>query len=321
MFDTTIVSGIYINATLIQCITPPHTNATVNVSVSNDLYEWVLLPEQFTYTLMINDTVSMINPPVGWITGGSLITITAANFLNTTQLSCGFDTTSVPATYISSTVIQCITPPHDQGVVSVNVTNDGYEFVELPETFTYTLPINVTVSSLSPIVGWTTGGSLISIQADNFLNTTELSCMFDTSVVSATYVSASNITCLTPIHTNGTVNVSVTNDGYEWVQLPQQFEYTIPIDVSVSSVSPAVGWSTGQSVITVIARNFLNTSELSCMFDTITVAATYINDTTIVCITPAHAVGSVPVSVSNDGYEWAVISMPFNYTLPIMSRF
>ena len=53
------------------------------------------------------------------------------------------------------------------------------------------------------------------------------------------------------------------------------------------------------------------------MFDTITVAATYINDTTIVCITPAHAVGSVPVSVSNDGYEWAVISMPFNVTLPI----
>ena len=29
---------------------------------------------------MINDTVSMINPPVGWITGGSLITITAASF-------------------------------------------------------------------------------------------------------------------------------------------------------------------------------------------------------------------------------------------------
>ena len=84
--------------------------------------------------------------------------------------------TSVPATYISSTVIQCITPPHDQGVVFVNVTNDGYEFDEFPETFTYTLPINVTVSSLSPIVGWTTGGSLISIQADNFLNTIELSC-------------------------------------------------------------------------------------------------------------------------------------------------
>src|SRR5206468_2222687 len=111
------------------------------------------------------------------------------------------------------TQIQCITPSsHSAGSVLVNVTNDGYEFVTLAELFTYTLPINATLASFQPIVGWTTGGSLIIIQAANFLNTTQLSCMFDTSVVSATYISASNISCVTPIHTNGSVHVRVSND-------------------------------------------------------------------------------------------------------------
>ena len=88
--------------------------------------------------------------------------------------------------------------------------------------FNYTLPINVTVSDIEPSVGWTGGGSLITINANNFLDTDQLSCMFDTTIVSGIYINATLIQCITPPHTNATVNVSVSNDLYEWVLLPEQ---------------------------------------------------------------------------------------------------
>ena len=177
---------------------------------------------------------------------------------------------------------------------------NGIDYTNFALPFTY--EANVTVISLTPSIGELTGGSLTVVTGRQFVNTSQLACIFDNDttsslfVVPATIISDTSISCITPSHSDDTVLVRVTLNGEDYSQNGLTYTY-VPV-WTLSSITPTYGFASGHTQLTVTGTNFLNTSTLSCIFDNgtsngaspINVQATYVDATTLLCATPSHAV-------------------------------
>lgn len=71
----------------------------------------------------------------------------------------------------------------------------------------------------------------------------------------------------------------------------------------LTTLSPSIAFSSGNTVLAIQGSKFFSNAELSCSFfdgtTTTTVAATFVSDSQIKCITPALAVGTYSVSAKN----------------------
>ena len=67
-------------------------------------------------------------PTSGFVGGGTRVTVIGSNFKEVASgdggLHCRFGAVSVPAQLITSEELVCVAPPHAQGIVSLEVTNN-----------------------------------------------------------------------------------------------------------------------------------------------------------------------------------------------------
>jgi hypothetical protein len=75
---------------------------------------------------------------------------------------------------------------------------------------TYTPQAAPTTTSVSPAIGLSTGGTAVTITGTDFLNATGVT-FGGVAATSVVVVNQTTITCVTPAHANGLVNVIVTN--------------------------------------------------------------------------------------------------------------
>lgn len=69
----------------------------------------------------------------------------------------------------------------------------------------------------------------------------------------------------------------------------------------------------GGSTVTVTGSNFVSSALLSCKFGSAAAqAAVYLTASKLTCVSPAHGVGNVTVSVSNNGVDFSAAA-PFEY--------
>ena len=161
------------------------------------------------YTYLGPPTVDGVAPAAGPTTGGTVLTITGANFAAGATVSVG----GLPATSVTvadSTRLTATTPAHAAGVVSVIVQVGGQQGV-LPGAFTYRAP--PVVSGVSPASGPTAGGTTITITGSNFSGgaTVTVGGAPATGVV---VVGATTIRATTPAHAAGIAAIVVRSaDG------------------------------------------------------------------------------------------------------------
>jgi hypothetical protein len=159
--------------------------------------------------------------------------------------------------------------------------------------FRGTPSVFVSVTGVSPSSGPIAGGTPVTITGTDFLSgaTVDFGGAAATSVV---VVSSTQITCVTPAHAAGPVNVSVTDsDGTG--TLVNGFLYVVP---TVTNVVPASGPIAGGTPVTITGTYFL----VGASVDFGGAAGTSISvlsSTQLTCITPPHALGSVTVSVTD----------------------
>ena len=111
--------------------------------------------------------------------------------------------------------IECIAPSNGQraGSVAIAVSFNGKDYVEAETLFSY-VPIAI-VHSVQPSRGPLSGMTVATLSGSNFLNTTDLMCRFGDATVSALFVSSTVLTCETPTHVEGAVDVFVTTNGQD----------------------------------------------------------------------------------------------------------
>jgi hypothetical protein len=221
-----------VNSTTITCTTPAHSGGSVDVVVTNSNGSGTL-PNGFTYHYP--PSLSSLNPDNGPTTGGTFVTLTGSDFtdLGTTSVTFGGSAAS-NVTVVSTTTITCTTPAHSAGTVDVEVTN-LFGSDTLPNSYTYGSP--PTVDSVVPNEGSVDGGTSVVITGSEFTNTADTTVTFGgTGATNVFVVNSTTISCDTPAHAAGAVDVVVTNsngtgtlpNGFTYVENPEilNLDYT-----------------------------------------------------------------------------------------------
>ena len=182
-----------------------------------------------------------------------------------------------------------------------------------------------TVDSISPTSGTYQGGTPVTITGTGFQVGASAVVIGSTSCTSTVVVSSTSITCETPAHAAGAVDITVTNPDLQSDTLAGGYTYTGSGAPTISSLATsetgaARGSAFGGYILTVTGTNFaqgatVTVGGVSC--GNVDVASA----TTITCtVALATTIGAVDVVVTNPSAQAATSSGGFTYTKPVVGR-
>jgi hypothetical protein len=227
----------------------------------------------------------------------------ALTYLWTQQLGPG------TATFVDATDPGTDVSFDEPGVYVLSLTADDSALTGYDEiTITVVLPApDITV--ITPDVGSIDGGTTVVLDGAGFL--TGATVTFDgdapTDVV---VVSSTQITCVTPAHAIGQVDVVVTNTDSQFDTLVNGYLYLVP--PTVTSVAPTYGPSVGGTAVTITGTNFGAGATVS-FGGALAHDVVIVSGTEITCTTPAHAGGLVAVTVTNVDEGFGTLLNAFRY--------
>jgi hypothetical protein len=295
---TAATSFTVVSPTQITATAPAGSAGTVDVRVTTPYGQSaVVTADQFTYVAA--PTVTAVSPTSGSTAGGTSVTITGTNFTGLVSVTFG----GVPATSLtvnSSAQITATAPALGPGVVDIRVTTPlGLSTTSTADQFTYSAPVP-SVTGLSPSSGTNAGGTSVTITGSGF---TGASAVYFGSVAATSFsvTSDTQITATSPAEPAGTVDIIVQTPygGASATSSADNFTFVGAVP-SVTGVTPAAGPTGGGNSVAITGTGFTGATQVS--FGGTAAAEFRVNsDTSITAGTPAHAAGSVDVTVTAPG--------------------
>ncbi|MBN2495509.1 MAG: IPT/TIG domain-containing protein [Deltaproteobacteria bacterium] len=258
-------------------------------------------------------TVSQVVPSTGPPEGGTQVSVYGAGFVDGASVRFGGEL-ATEVEYVDAGQINCLTPAHDPGSVTVAVANPSGDRGELDSGFTYSAGGAPAILFIRPSVGPTSGGTAVTISGTGFSDGASIT--FGTSLATDVAVaSQSEITCTTPAHAAGSVMVTVTNPGGLAASFPNGFEYSDSTGPVIQYVEPAVGPTSGGTAVVIHGGGFAAGANVD--FDgQVASDIQVLDEGAIACTTPAHAEGPVDVRVVNPDLQQDVLASGFVYEKP-----
>lgn len=226
------------------------------------------------------------------------------------------------------------------GLVSFEVSLNGGAYWTAADVAFRCDPL-AAITSVSPEMGPTSGGTTLTVKGSNFAFSESLSCIFggvgdgndSTLLMPARWKSPSVVECITVASGPGPIRgeIAVSNDGIHF-SLPAAeafFEYVSPpiVTRATPGFAPVAG-STSSGKVSVVATgsNFVNTSLSSCHFtpsatnesgtiagtsglgsgSSVAVTAAFLSSTEVSCFVPRRVlpVGPTLLTVSVNGVDF-----------------
>ena len=209
-FGTTAASFVPRSKHLIQAIAPAGTG-TVDVRVTtNTGTSAVTTGDEFSY--VSTPVIQSVRPHAGSTLGGNQVTISGADFTNTTAVDFG----STPATDFlvdSPNAITAVVPAHAAGTVDITVTILGGATSPIDSADQYTFLLNLPViSSVVFDVGNVAGGEQVTITGKLLLSGATVA-FGSTPSPSVVVKGSTTIVATAPAGVAGTVEVTVTTSN------------------------------------------------------------------------------------------------------------
>jgi hypothetical protein len=281
--------------TQMTVVAPPQAAGTVAVTVTTVGGTSPGAP--FTYIAAPAPVIDGIDPAGGSTAGGTVVTISGSHLLGATGVAFG----STPAgdfRVLSDTMITATAPAHAAGTVDVSVTTyGGGSAPSASDWFTYTAAPAPAVTGVSTALGYTVGGTAVTITGSNFTGATAVT-FGDTAAMAFTVDSDTQITATGPAHVAGTVDVTVTTySGTSDTSPFDEFSYSLAPAPAVSGIDPPSGPAGGGTAVTLSGSHFSGATGVS-FGATPAVSFTVVSDRLITAIAPPHSAATVDVGVT-----------------------
>lgn len=156
-----------------------------------------------------------------------------------------------------------------------------------------------TISSIVPASGTILGGTPVTITGVNFTGATSVT-FGGFACGSIVVVNATTITCVTPAHTGGVVDVIVNTPAGPSGTSGIANDYTYTGGPTITSLNPATGQASGNTIVTITGTNFTQNGT-TVKFDGVVAVFTFIDAQTLIAASPPHSAGTVRVSVTTPG--------------------
>jgi len=284
--------------TQITVTSPAHAAGQIDITVTTPVGTSATgAADQFTFVAL--PAVTLVSPTSGTTAGGTSVVVTGTGFTGANNVKFG-TTANVTGTMTvdSATQITVTSPAHVAGLIDITVTTpNGTSPTGAADRFTFVAPPAVT--GVSPIVGTTAGGTSVVVTGSGFTGANNV--MFGI-VPNATGTMVVNndgqITVTSPAQGAATIDITVTTPyGTSPTLAADHFTYSLP--PAVTGVSPTSGSNTGGTTVIVTGSGFTGANNVK--FGTTanaTGAMVVNNDNQITVTSPAHAVGTIDITVT-----------------------
>ena len=303
----------------IKCTSPPMTRTgSVPVGLTMDGEDFSMSTHSFDY--LHPASFLALTPAGGPELGGTKVTISGSNFVQSSELACYFGDIKTKGRFVSSEEIACVTPTTRPGSYDLRLSFNG---VDVQDTsFLYGAYLQMTALAAVPAFGVKDGGTEISVYGTNFRWEDNLHCRFGkgSSMVNATVVGSNIVKCLTPKWSVSTsVELAVVSDNGNVAMLDDEFEFYTPFHLS--SFQPSSGFLRGGTTVTIHGRHFSRGARgsIRCVFGEMSVESTIGSDSRILCKSPpSNKVGDVQIAISYGSDEFKLNSAMFSYVNEIL---
>jgi hypothetical protein len=203
----------FISATTLSAMAPAHPGGAVTLAVTVDGQTSTAAS---TYTYDSPPSLGSISPTSGDVAGGALVSVSGAGFQPGALVY--FDGVAGTTTWSGDTTLTAVVPAHSAaGRVDVMVVNPDGQSATLTGAFLYTAVVPPTViavkNSKAHSAGSSHGGTKVTITGTGFLPGAVVA-FGGVPATGVVVVSGTDLTCITPAHAKGIVDVRVTNlDG------------------------------------------------------------------------------------------------------------
>lgn len=204
------------SADVLIAVTPAHSVGSVDVEVSNGKHA-AKLARAFDFQSE-GPVILDVKPEKGPSRGGTAIKITGRNFQP--GISVLWNGSPINTRYMDATSLAVVAPA-GEGSITIEVKSAEGKSFKLPDAFAYegTMRIN----SVSPQLGSTAGGYLLTINGENFEQGS--SVLFGKRYGPTTFINPQTLAATVPSGTSGPVDISVTTSDGQMVTAPQAFLY------------------------------------------------------------------------------------------------
>ena len=162
---------VFSSATRVTARTPAGTAGARDVRITNPNGQSATRVGAFTYTTTsTTPTLTSVSPTSGPTTGGTTITLTGTNFVSGATVRVG-GVAATSVVFSSATRVTARTPAGTAGARDVQITNPNGQSATRTGAFTYTVTAGtLTATSVSPLSGPSTGGTLVTVRGTNFVS-------------------------------------------------------------------------------------------------------------------------------------------------------
>ena len=177
------------------------------------------------------------------------------------------------------------------------------------------------MTAVEPSSGGTAGGTTLTITGSGFgTSSSDLNVLVGEVECEVESVMASEISCKTGPHVNGTVDIVVSANGAS-ATLSQMYTYDPALEATITGFSPTTGPVYGGSVLTISGTGFPNVlSEIEVMVGGNDCQVQNATGTEIQCILPRNPVGQAKVVVDtqkNGRASYSGSEMNYTYVLSV----
>lgn len=301
---TACTGVVVVSATQISCILPTKAVGSYAIVVTNVDSSTVTSTSSIAY--MVTPTVTSVSPSSGILAGGALLTVTGSNFLAGAVVTIGATNCPTPIV-VNATTITCILPAKATGTYNVLVTNTNNRIGSLSSAFFYR-PFP-TIAIVAPAKGIPTVGTNITLYGTGFMAGAAVT-IGGTACNAITVVSATVITCTTPLKAPGVYDIVITNSDTQFVTKVNGFTYSPP--PTLVSVSPDEGALAGDSTLTITGTAFVEGATVLIGVTPCT-NVSVVGPTTATCTLPALAAGTYSLTFTNPDTQSANLPLAYTY--------
>ena len=314
----TIVEPVvaFLNSTTIMCLSPTCTINTlcrsgVKVFVSSNGQDWSLPADGVDFLYTTPTSIVAIYPTLGSSAGTTKVLVTGSNF-NGMSGECLFGDIPVPASTVTSSTLECLSPQNAEGSVTFEIMEDGSDTTYSGLTFLYTTPLSL--QDVQPSQGPTRGQTRLAITGANF-GPPGVQCKIGETIVAGSLSSSSKVQCITLASSEAVVPVQISNNGIDFVFNNNFFSFEAPVTVMKASVTH--GPESGGNIVTIFGENFKRAPSLSCRFDSAStkthMPAMFITNSQIRCTAPSNTPATVQIFVTVNGFDFSVGFIEYRY--------
>ena len=275
----------FISSTEVECVTPALSEPGI-LSIKVSLDGINLSSNNAIFVSLPPAIITSMAPESGTTSGLSKVHLFGKGFLNGESTGCRFRDVTVPAEWISSTVVICkpISLNPSAGYATVAYTNDGIHFIEAESQFLFIH--RPSVLDVSPRSGLRSGGERVLITVDEITNLLSWTCSFGEAEVQAALLSSSMLECETPSSQQDLVEVKLlSRDHHLEVDTGCTFQYYDRLEIE--SIFPESAPTLGGTAVNITMRGLRDNSTYVCVFEgKEDVVANMTNNSTLTCDSP-----------------------------------